>query len=156
MKLTILAVGKIKKRYFTDAIAEYAKRLGRYVDFAVVESAELPPKSGSAADISLSLNAEGKKLLEHIRGYTVALAIDGVQLSSPELARLIDAKATEGVSEITFVIGGSNGLSAEVLARADKKISFGKATYPHQLMRVVLAEQLYRAVAINNNLPYHK
>ena len=102
------------------------------------------------------MEKEGKKLLDNLKGFVVLTAIEGRIVSSEELAALIDAKMTEGVSEITFVIGGSNGVSDEVKRRADVEISFGRVTYPHQLMRVILSEQIYRAFSIINKLPYHK
>ena len=104
----------------------------------------------------LFVEKEGEKILECVKGYVILTAIDGKMLDSVEISRLMSVKMTEGVSEITFVIGGSNGVSEKVKSRADFKISFGKATYPHQLMRVILSEQIYRAFSIMNNLPYHK
>ena len=102
------------------------------------------------------MEKEGKKLRDNLKGFVVLTAIEGRIVSSEELAALIDAKMTEGVSEITFIIGGSNGVSDEVKRRADVEISFGRVTYPHQLMRVILSEQIYRAFSIINKLPYHK
>lgn len=95
-------------------------------------------------------------MLSELKGYVVATAIDGEMLSSEELAALINKKFSDGYGEITFLIGGSNGTDPEILKKADKRVSFGRVTYPHQLMRVILAEQIYRAVSILNNLPYHK
>lgn len=156
MKINLVAVGKIKEKYFTEAIAEYAKRMSRFADFKVVEIPEYPPKTQSAADIDASLAAEAKRMLQESKGYVIATAIDGEMLSSEELATLIDKKCAAGYGELTFLIGGSNGMAPEVLKRADKRISFGRVTYPHQLMRVILSEQIYRALSILNNLPYHK
>lgn len=156
MKINIIAVGKIKEKYITDGIAEYAKRISRFADFSVVEVPEYPPASAGGGAIQKSLEAEEKGILNASKGCVVALAINGRQFSSPELADFIDAKAVSGVSQISFVIGGSDGLSDGVLKRADLQISFGKATYPHQLMRLILSEQIYRAFSILNNLPYHK
>lgn len=156
MKINVVAVGKIKEKYFNDAIAEYAKRLSTFCDFKIAECPEYPPKTQSAADVAKSKNDEGAAILEKMKGFAVATAINGESVSSEGLAEFIAKKSVGGCGEITFVIGGSNGLSDEVLKRADMKISFGKITLPHQLMRVVLSEQLYRAFAINNRLPYHK
>lgn len=156
MKINVVAVGKIKEKFLSDGIAEYAKRLSRFCEFRIVEIGEHPRKNGSAAEIALSKEAEGKGIFEKLSGYVVALAIDGEQLSSPALAEKIRFLQVSGVSDITFVIGGSDGLSDEVLRRADAQLSFGKCTYPHQLMRLILSEQIYRAFTILNNLPYHK
>lgn len=156
MKVNIAAVGKIKEKYFADAITEYVKRTGRFADVKITECPEYPPKTQSPAEIALSVEKEGKKLLDNLKGFVVLTAIEGRIVSSEELAALIDAKMTEGISEITFVIGGSNGVSDEVKRRTDVEISFGRVTYPHQLMRVILSEQIYRAFSIINKLPYHK
>lgn len=156
MKINLVCVGKIKEKYFTDAVSEYQKRLSRFADFKIIELPEYPPKTQSKEDISASLSAEGKKMLSELKGYVVATAIDGEMLSSEELAALINKKFSDGYGEITFLIGGSNGTDPEILKKADKRVSFGRVTYPHQLMRVILAEQIYRAVSILNNLPYHK
>lgn len=156
MKINIVAVGKIKESYFREAIAEYKKRLSRYADFEIIEIQEFPPKTQSEADINLSVNEEAKKILEASKGNITALAIEGELITSPKLAEYIENKTVSGVSEFTFIIGGSNGLSGAVLEKADKKISFGRVTYPHQLMRVMLSEQIYRAISIINKLPYHK
>ena len=153
MKINVVCVGKIKEKYFTDAINEYAKRISRFAEFKVIECAEFPVKNQSAAEVLQSVEKEGEKILECVKGYVILTAIDGKMLDSVEISRLMSVKMTEGVSEITFVIGG---VSDKVKNRADFKISFGKATYPHQLMRVILSEQIYRAFSIMNNLPYHK
>lgn len=145
MKINVVCVGKIKEKYFTDAINEYAKRISRFAEFKVIECAEFPVKNQSAAEVLQSVEKEGGKILECVKGYVILTAIDGKMLDSVEISRLMSVKMTEGVSEITFVIGGSNGVSDKVKNRADFKISFGKATYPHQLMRVILSEQIYRA-----------
>jgi 23S rRNA (pseudouridine1915-N3)-methyltransferase len=159
MKITIACVGKIKEKYFTAAIDEYSKRLSKYVtlDIAQVADDKAPENMSLAQQEQVILN-EGRRLLKVIKpqSYVVALAIDGKQLSSEGLASFITERNVSGVSHITFVIGGSLGLSNEVLSRADYKLSFSKMTFPHQLMRVVLLEQIYRAMRINNNEPYHK
>jgi 23S rRNA (pseudouridine1915-N3)-methyltransferase len=151
-------VGKIKEKYFTDAIAEYSKRLGRYVTLDIAEVAdEKAPENLSNAQMIQVKNAEGKRLLNVIKdSYVIALAIDGKKLSSEKFAEKIDNCMVQGVSHITFVIGGSLGLSDEVLQKADYKLSFSDMTFPHQLMRVVLLEQIYRVQRILKNEPYHK
>lgn len=152
MKINIISVGKIKEKYFTEAIDEYKKRLSRYCDFKIVEVDE----ASKIENISKKSELEGKLLLEKCSGVIVALDGKGKMLSSPEIADYIDRKKTQGMSEISFVIGGSNGLSDEVIRKADLVLSFGKVTYPHQLFRVILSEQIYRAFTILDNLPYHK
>ena len=159
LKITILCVGKIKEKYFSDAVAEYKKRIGRYCRMEIIEVAdEKAPEDISAAMEEEIKRKEGERLLKSIRegDYIIALAIEGEQLSSVELAKKLDKLATRGISQIVFVIGGSLGLSKEVLARAKEKISFSKMTFPHQLMRVILLEQVYRAFRINQGEPYHK
>jgi 23S rRNA (pseudouridine1915-N3)-methyltransferase len=158
MKITIACVGKIKEKYFTDAIAEYSKRLGRYVTLDIAEVAdEKAPENLSNAQMIQVKNAEGKRLLNVIKdSYVIALAINGKKLSSEKFAEKIDNCMVQSISHITFVIGGSLGLSDEVLQRADYKLSFSDMTFPHQLMRVVLLEQIYRVQRILKNEPYHK
>lgn len=156
MRINIISVGKIKEKYFTDAIEEYEKRISRFAEIHIIECPELPPKTQSDAAIKLSQSQEGKNILSKMKGFCFATAIDSELISSEDLAKIIDKKCADGVFEFNFIIGGSNGLSDEVLDKADKRISFGRVTYPHQLMRVILAEQIYRALTINNNLPYHK
>lgn len=156
MRINIVCVGKIKERYLSDGVKEYAKRLSRYCDFNIIECPEYAVKTQNNADITIEKRRESVKILENVKGYVILTAIEGKNIASEELAELIQHKMNEGVSEITFIIGGSNGVGEEVGARADYKISFGRATYPHQLMRVILAEQIYRAFSIINNLPYHK
>ena len=146
-KATILCVGKIKEKYFTDGIAEYAKRLGRFCDFSVVE---IPDEAGDT-----EVKKESDALLAKLRGYVVLLDIGGKELSSPEFAEVID-RAYLTAPEITFVIGGSRGVDDRVRAKADIRVSFGRVTYPHQLMRLILSEQIYRAFNILAGTPYHK
>lgn len=159
LKITILCVGKIKEKYFSDAVAEYKKRLGRYCRMEIIEAADekAPEDIGAAMEDEIK-RKEGDRLLKSIRegDYIIALAIEGEPLSSVELAEKLDKLATRGISQIVFVIGGSLGLSKEVLARANEKISFSKMTFPHQLMRVILLEQVYRVFRINQGEPYHK
>lgn len=151
-----MAVGKIKEKYFTDAINEYKKRLSKFCDYNIIEVDEYKNTKTSPEEIKKTITHEGENILAKLKGYVVAMAIQGKMLSSEELADTIKNQMVQGISEITFVIGGSNGLSKEVLSRADMLISFGKVTYPHQLMRVILTEQIYRAFCINNSVPYHK
>lgn len=159
MKITVLCVGKIKEKYLRDGIAEYAKRLGRYCRLDIIETAdEKTPDQASEAMEDQIRETEGRRLLRYIRDndYVTALAIDGKMLDSVELSQKLDALAVGGVSSLVFVIGGSLGLSGEVLARADYRLSFSKMTFPHQLMRMILLEQLYRSFRISRGEPYHK
>lgn len=154
MKVKIVAVGKIKESYYREALAEYVKRTGRFSRTEVAETAEYPPSD--AGEIPRSVKKEGEELLKHASGYVIALDKGGVQLDSRGFSALLGNLMVEGRSEVSFLIGGSDGLDEGVLRRADKVLSFGKATYPHQLMRVILAEQIYRAFTILNKMPYHK
>ena len=156
MRINIVAVGKIKEKFFTDAIAEYKKRLSRFCEFNVIEVDEYKNNKTTAEQINITINTEGERLLDKAKGYIIALDKGGKLLSSEDIAEDIKEITTYKTSEITFIIGGSHGLSKEVLIRADEKISFGKVTYPHQLMRVILSEQIYRAFTIINGVPYHK
>lgn len=152
MKVNIVAVGKIKEKFFTDAIAEYAKRLSKFCDFNIIEVDE----SSNITNIELKKEKEGELLLSKTKGYIIALDGGGKLLSSEDLAELLKTNMTNGESEFSFVIGGSNGLSDLVKTKANKIVSFGKITFPHQLFRVVLSEQIYRAFTINNHINYHK
>lgn len=158
MKLTILCVGKIKERFYRDAIDEYKKRLSRYVKLEITELAdERAPESLSPAEVVKIKEKEGERLLSKLKeGFTVALAIEGKTLSSEGFADFISQRALGGVSHITFIIGGSLGLSDRVLKKSDFLLSFSEMTFPHQLMRVILSEQLYRAYRIISGEPYHK
>jgi 23S rRNA (pseudouridine1915-N3)-methyltransferase len=157
--IQIVSVGKLKERYLVDGIAEYVKRLGPYAKVQVVEVPdEKAPESMSPAEERQVKEREGERLLAQLRGdaFVVALAIDGQALSSEQLAQQLADLGTYGRSQVAFVIGGSLGLSSEVLERADMRLSFGRMTLPHQLMRLVLVEQIYRAFKINRREPYHK
>ncbi|OXC07682.1 23S rRNA (pseudouridine(1915)-N(3))-methyltransferase RlmH [Ligilactobacillus agilis] len=159
MNIKIIGVGKLKEKYLKQGIAEYAKRLGKFCKFEIVEVPdEKAPEKLSAAEMEGVKEKEGERILAKIRDkeYVYALAIEGKERSSEEFAQEIAQLTTYGRSDITFVIGGSLGLSPAVLKRAETKISFGRFTLPHQLMRVVLSEQIYRAFMINNGSPYHK
>lgn len=158
MKITVACVGKIKEKYFTDAINEYSKRLSRYVALEICQVAdEKAPENMSEAQALQVKEIEGERLLKVIKdSLVVALAIDGKKMTSEGFADFISDNMVKGVSHITFVIGGSLGLSDKVLKRADFKLSFSDMTFPHQLMRVVLLEQIYRGYRIMKNEPYHK
>ena len=155
MKFTVVAVGKLKERFWTDACAEYAKRLGPYARTTVVEIADIDP---ARTGVEAALEREGASICKAIpeRAHVVLLAIDGKQRSSEGLARRIEDLGISGTGEIVFVIGGSHGVSPAVRARADETLSFGPITLPHNLARVVLLEQLYRACKITRGEPYHK
>ena len=159
MNINVIGVGKIKEKYLKLGIDEFKKRLSKYCKLDIIElDDEKAPEKLSEKEMILVKEKEGKKILSKIKdtSYVIALAIDGKNLSSEELADKMSDLAVRGNSNITFVIGGSLGLSDEVLDRADYKLSFSKMTFPHQLMRLILLEQVYRAYRINNNEPYHK
>lgn len=159
MKVTIVCVGKLKEKYWRDAIAEYSKRLSRYMKLEIIELAdEKAPESMSPAQEAEVKEKEGQRILKNIRedAFVVALAVEGKMLSSEELADFMEKKEVGGVSHMVCVIGGSLGLSPAVMQRADFALSFSRMTFPHQMMRVVLLEQVYRAERIRRNEPYHK
>lgn len=159
LNITVISVGTIKEKYLTDALKEYYKRLGAY---AKVTDCQLKdehlPDNPAPAEIQAAVEREGKRILAAIpkRAYVVALCIEGKQISSEDFAKRIDAIAVDGYSDLVFIIGGSDGLSDEVKRAADWKLSFSPMTFPHQLMRVILAEQLYRAMNILGGGKYHK
>ena len=151
MKITLVTVGKIKERFFEDAIAEYSKRLGRYCKLEIIQVADEKTPDGASENVERQIREkEGQRILAQIKdgAYVLALAIEGKMLSSEELAGKIQ--------KLVFVIGGSLGLSKEVMDRADYALSFSKMTFPHQLMRVILLEQIYRGFKIIAGEPYHK
>lgn len=159
MKITCVVVGKIKEKYFTDAIKEYSKRLSRYCKLEILELAdEKTPDGASEAEELAIREKEGERILKALKddAYVIALAIEGKMLDSVELSRKIESLGISGTSHIAFVIGGSLGLAPAVMKRADYALSFSRMTFPHQLMRVVLLEQLYRSYRIMKNEPYHK
>ncbi|NRN89310.1 Ribosomal RNA large subunit methyltransferase H [Lactobacillus helveticus] len=159
MNIKIVCVGKLKEKYFKDAIAEYKKRLSRFAKVSIVQVPdENAPEKFSAAEDERVKQIEGERILSKIKDkeYVYVTAIKGKQRSSEKFAKEIQDLATYGHSDITFVIGGSLGTSDAVNKRGDDLISFGKLTMPHQLMRVVLIEQIYRAFMINSGSPYHK
>jgi 23S rRNA (pseudouridine1915-N3)-methyltransferase len=159
LHIQIVTVGKLKEKYLVQGITEYVKRLGLYAKVQMIEVPdEKAPETLSGIETQQVKQKEGERLLANLKSYTyvVALAIDGKALSSEELAQQLDQLATYGRSQVAFVIGGSLGLSDEVIHRADMRLSFGRMTLPHQLMRLVLVEQIYRAFKINRGEPYHK
>ena len=159
MKITICCVGKIKEKFYSQAIEEYSKRLSKYCKLEIKEAAdEKTPDSASDTVNRMIKEKEGDRLLSFIKddSYVIALAIDGKMLDSVEISEKIDNLMLSGKSDIVFVIGGSLGLDKRVLDRADYKLSFSKMTFPHQLMRVILLEQIYRSFRIMKNEPYHK
>jgi len=159
VNISLLTIGKLKEKYLKQGIDEYLKRLSAYAKVEVIElSDEKAPEQLSELEMEQVKDKEGERILAKISPdtYVIALAIDGKQRSSEDLADMIDKLGTYGKSKIAFVIGGSLGLSKDVLNRADEKLSFSKMTFPHQLMRLILLEQVYRAFRINRNEPYHK
>lgn len=159
MNIKLIGVGRIKEKFMQDGIKEYTKRLQRYCQMEIVEiDDEKAPENLSDREINIIKDKEGKKILDKISSssYVIALEIQGKNLSSEELAAKIEGLGLEGQSHISFVIGGSLGLSQEVLARADYRLSFSRMTFPHQLMRMVLVEQIYRSFRIIKHEPYHK
>ncbi len=159
MKITVVCVGKIKEDYFAGAVLEYAKRLSRYCRLEIIEVAdEKTPDQAPEAVNRQILEKEGKRILAKIpeSAYVIALAVEGKQPDSPGLAAKIEKLGIQGISHIVFIIGGSLGLYEQVMKAADEAMSFSRLTFPHQLMRVILLEQIYRAYRIINHEPYHK
>lgn len=159
MKITIITVGKIKEKYLKDAVAEYVKRLSKYCKLEIVEVAdEKTPDHASETVEELIREKEGERILRYVKedAYVITLEIAGRQLTSEELADKIEYLGIQGKSHIMFIIGGSIGLGKKVLARSDYALSFSKMTFPHQLMRVILLEQIYRSYRIISKEPYHK
>lgn len=159
MNISIITVGKLKEKYLKLGIDEYLKRLSAYAKMEIIEVPdEKAPEELSETEMIQVKQKEGERILSkvHPDAHVIALAIEGKMKSSEELADSLDKLATYGKSKIAFVIGGSIGLSQEVLQRADEKLSFSKMTFPHQLMKLILLEQVYRAFRINRGEPYHK
>ncbi|MGG0755768.1 23S rRNA (pseudouridine(1915)-N(3))-methyltransferase RlmH [Brevibacillus laterosporus] len=159
MQITIITVGKLKEKYLKEGIAEYTKRLTAYCKLNVVEvNDEKAPEELSATEMEQVKRKEGDRILAYIKQdhYVIALAIEGQMWSSEKLSSELDRLALHGRSQVAFVIGGSLGLADEVLKRADAQLSFSRMTFPHQLMRLVLVEQVYRAFRISRGEPYHK
>ncbi|OFN55611.1 MULTISPECIES: 23S rRNA (pseudouridine(1915)-N(3))-methyltransferase RlmH [unclassified Streptococcus] len=159
MKIKLVTVGKLKEKYLKDGIAEYAKRLKHFTKFELIElSDEKTPDKASHLENQQILEKEGNRILSKItdKEFVIALAIEGQQFPSEEFSKILSDITIRGISNITFVIGGSLGLSNTVKKRANLLVSFGKLTLPHQLMRLVLVEQIYRAFMIQQGSPYHK
>ncbi|MEG0373429.1 MAG: 23S rRNA (pseudouridine(1915)-N(3))-methyltransferase RlmH [Enterococcus sp.] len=159
MNIKIISVGKLKEKYLVQGIAEYTKRLSQYCKMSLIEVPdEKAPEKLSEAEMIQVKAKEGERILAKIKEseYVFALAINGKNPSSEEFAATLDQLQTSGKSQFVFVIGGSLGLSEQVLKRSNTQISFGKMTYPHQLMRLILVEQIYRSFRINAGEPYHK
>lgn len=159
MNIAIVSVGKLKEKYLKMGIEEYSKRLGSYAKIDLIEVPdEKAPENLSDADMEIVKKKEGERILAKIGPdtYVIALAIEGKMKSSEQLAEDLQSLMTYGRSKIAFVIGGSLGLHEDVMKRSDEKLSFSKMTLPHQLMKLVLVEQIYRAFRIIKNVPYHK
>ena len=150
IKINLVVMGDIKEKFYKDAIAEYIKRLSRFCQLKITELKENTDKNPLTA-----LKKDEAEIVPNLKGHVVALAVEGKELSSPELADKIKNLALK-TNEITFIIGASNGLSEEIKQKANELMSFSKLTFPHQLMRVLFLEQLYRAFTIINNISYHK
>ncbi|WP_434364505.1 23S rRNA (pseudouridine(1915)-N(3))-methyltransferase RlmH [Streptococcus sp. KHUD_015] len=159
MKIKVVTVGKLKEKYLKDGIAEYSKRISRFAKLEMIELAdEKTPDRASESENQKILEIEGQRILSKVgdRDFVIALAIEGKTLSSEEFSKQLEEASIKGFSTLTFIIGGSLGLSSAVKKRANLPVSFGRLTLPHQLMRLVLAEQIYRAFTIQQGSPYHK
>lgn len=157
MKINIITVGKIKEKYLKDAIDEYKKRLSKFCSLNIIEVNESVARAENDSNIKKSLEEEAQSIISKIRSeYVIALDIDGKEYSTIEVSEKIKEITLKGVSEISFIIGGSYGLDNSIKKRADFRLSFSKLTFPHQLFRVILLEQIYRVFKIINNEPYHK
>ncbi len=160
LKINVICIGKIKEKYFTDAIAEYAKRLTAFCRFNIIELSEERIKSNTPnnAQIDEVISAEGRRILQKTSpsDHVIALCIEGKLVSSEELAGVLDSAAVSGKSTVDFIIGGSYGLSTDVKERADLRLSMSRMTFPHQMARVILSEQIYRAFEISSGGKYHK
>lgn len=159
MNIKIITVGKLKEKYLKEAVIEYMKRLTAYAKVEIIELVdEKETENSSLKDIELIKIKEGKRILDKIkeRDYLILLDVEGKQISSEDLANKLEDLSLQGKSNLTFIIGGSNGVSEEIKNKSDFKLSFSKMTFPHQLMRVILLEQIYRGFKINKGEPYHK
>ena len=159
MKIKVVTVGKLKEKYLKDGIAEYSKRISRFAKLEMIELAdEKTPDKASESENQKILEIEGQRILSKVgdRDFVIALAIEGKTLSSEEFSKQLEEASIKGFSTLTFIIGGSLGLAQDVKNRANLSVSFGRLTLPHQLMRLVLAEQIYRAFTIQQGSPYHK
>lgn len=158
IRVNIICIGKIKEKYFTQAIDEYAKRLSTFCKFSITELAEEKLRGDSPSQIAEVISAEGRRIIQKIgqSDFVIAMCIEGRMMSSEELAQIIEKAGISGKSTVDFIIGGSYGLSDEVKRRADLRLSMSRMTFPHQMARVVLSEQIYRAFEISSNGKYHK
>ncbi|HGR3584419.1 TPA: 23S rRNA (pseudouridine(1915)-N(3))-methyltransferase RlmH [Streptococcus pneumoniae] len=159
MKIKVVTVGKLKEKYLKDGIAEYLKRISRFAKFEMIElSDEKTPDKASESENQKILEIEGQRILSKIadRDFVIVLAIEGKTFFSEEFSKQLEETSIKGFSTLTFIIGGSLGLSSSVKNRANLSVSFGRLTLPHQLMRLVLVEQIYRAFTIQQGFPYHK
>lgn len=159
MKIKVVTVGKLKEKYLKDGIAEYSKRIARFAKLEMIELAdEKTPDKASESENQKILEIEGQRILSKVgdRDFVIVLAIEGKTLSSEEFSKQLEEASIKGFSTLTFIIGGSLGLSSAVKNRANLSVSFGRLTLPHQLMRLVLVEQIYRAFTIQQGSPYHK
>ena len=159
MKIKVVTVGKLKEKYLKDGIAEYSKRISRFAKFEMIELAdEKTPDKASESENQKILEIEGQRILSKVgdRDFVIVLAIEGKTFSSEEFSKQLEEASIKGFSTLTFIIGGSLGLSSAVKNRANLSVSFGRLTLPHQLMRLVLVEQIYRAFTIQQGSPYHK
>ena len=159
MKIKVVTVGKLKEKYLKDGIAEYSKRISRFAKLEMIELAdEKTPDKASESENQKILEIEGQRILSKVgdRDFIIALAIEGKTFSSEEFSKQLEEASIKGFSTLTFIIGGSLGLAQDVKNRANLSVSFGLLTLPHQLMRLVLVEQIYRAFTIQQGSPYHK
>lgn len=145
IRIHLVTVGKLKEKFFTDAVNEYKKRISRFADFDIIEINE-----------ERTLKNEADNIIKKLKGYTVVFDLNGKTIDSTSFSEIFSLNAVNGISEFSFVIGSSEGLDESVKKCANMSVSFGKVTYPHQLMRVIAAEQIYRALTIINNVTYHK
>jgi len=155
IKINLVCMGDIKEKYLTDAINEYSKRISRFANLNIIQLKENVAKSNSELDTINALKKDAQELIKHIKGYPICLDVQGEMISSEQFAKKIE-KTSLTNSEITFIIGASNGIHQDIKNICKDKISFSKMTFPHQLMRVIFLEQLYRAFTILNNISYHK
>lgn len=156
VKINLLVVGKVKEKYFAEGILEYSKRLSRFADFNIIEVSEENFNKVDDATINLIKEREAERLLPHLKGYIIALAIEGAKCSSEEFAKKLGSLIDNGTGVITFVIGGSYGLADSIKEKANLKMSFSNMTFPHTLFRLMFCEQIYRAFSILNGSAYHK
>lgn len=156
IKINVVTVGKVKEKYFTEALNEYVKRLSRFCDFTVTEVSEENYQKTDQALISVIKEKEAQRIIPHLKGFIIVTAIEGVKLSSVDFAKKLKAVTDGGNGVITFVVGGSYGLSEKIKQKADAVISFSDMTFPHTFFRVMLCEQIYRAFCINAGTSYHK